>query len=81
MPAAALRGSGLLVLTALAIVTVGWLRRYLEPGETATVFALLVLPLGCSVLPLIAVSRCRGGDAVLAGSRSVLSPFGNMLVG
>ncbi|WP_143153866.1 hypothetical protein [Rhodococcus rhodnii] len=66
MPAAALRGSGLLVLTALAIVTVGWLRRYLEPGETATVFALLVLPLGCSVLPLIAVSRWRRGARGIA---------------
>jgi len=63
---AVLRGSGLAPLAVGAVALVALLCRYREPGEIALVVALLLLPLGCGLLPAVVVPRWRSGMRALA---------------
>ncbi|MCC2316059.1 hypothetical protein [Cellulomonas xiejunii] len=73
---AVLRRSGVVSLAVGAVALVAFLCRYREPGEVALVAALLLLPLGCGLLPVVVVGRWRSGMravAVRAVSPAVLA--------
>ncbi|WP_058233980.1 ABC-2 family transporter permease [Devriesea agamarum] len=63
---AALRRSGIGVLVVACIAVIAWLRLYLTPDNTVLVFGLFILPLGCGILPTIAISRWQGGMRAVA---------------
>ena len=67
--ATTVRGSAVPALAALAVVATLALLRWRPPGEVASFWALLVLPLGSALVPVLWVPRLREGLRAVATRR------------